>query len=76
MPYVEYDEVEAICSDCGRIFRSEDALAFHRDDSHGGAEESPRASGAPGGAVCPICRAPFRSDEMLRNHRASHKTRD
>ena len=38
MPYVEYDEVEAICSDCGRIFRSEEALAAHRTESHEGTE--------------------------------------
>ena len=30
MPYVEYDEVEAICSGCGRAFRSEEALAEHQ----------------------------------------------
>jgi hypothetical protein len=34
MPYVEYDEVEAICSDCGRMFRSEEALDAHRQESH------------------------------------------
>ncbi|HZY70271.1 MAG TPA: hypothetical protein VFF67_04750 [Thermoplasmata archaeon] len=34
MPYVEYDEVEAICPDCGMIFRSEEALARHRADVH------------------------------------------
>jgi hypothetical protein len=34
MPYVEYDEVEAICSDCGRTFRSEEALYAHREESH------------------------------------------
>ncbi|HLM91149.1 MAG TPA: hypothetical protein VK424_03755 [Thermoplasmata archaeon] len=34
MPYVEYDEVEAVCADCGRIFRSEEALALHRLESH------------------------------------------
>jgi len=34
VPYVEYDEVEAICSDCGRTFRSEEALYSHREESH------------------------------------------
>jgi hypothetical protein len=34
VPYVEYDEVEAICSDCGRTFRSEEALELHRAESH------------------------------------------
>ncbi|MGP8072266.1 MAG: hypothetical protein ACLPZM_03950 [Thermoplasmata archaeon] len=34
MPYVEYDEVEAVCAECGRIFRSEEALELHRRESH------------------------------------------
>jgi hypothetical protein len=34
MPYVEYDEVEAVCAECGRIFRSEEALEAHRRESH------------------------------------------
>ncbi|MGI0053105.1 MAG: C2H2-type zinc finger protein [Thermoplasmata archaeon] len=34
MPYVEYDEVEASCSECGRIFRSEEALERHQKESH------------------------------------------
>ncbi|MCI4366099.1 MAG: hypothetical protein L3K10_08635 [Thermoplasmata archaeon] len=44
MPYVEYDEVEAVCSDCGRAFRSEEALELHRQDSHQLADPLP----APG----------------------------
>lgn len=38
MPYVEYDEIEAICSDCGRAFRSEEALAAHKEEAHSGLE--------------------------------------
>ena len=38
MPFVEYDEVEAACSECGRLFRSEDALKTHLAESHGSAE--------------------------------------
>jgi hypothetical protein len=34
MPYVEYDEVQATCSDCGRSFPSDEALAAHRAASH------------------------------------------
>jgi uncharacterized C2H2 Zn-finger protein len=34
MPYVEYDEVEAVCPECGRIFRSEEALEAHQRESH------------------------------------------
>ncbi|MHB8351532.1 MAG: C2H2-type zinc finger protein [Thermoplasmata archaeon] len=39
MPYVEYDEVQAICSECGRLFRSEEALEEHRSSVHGIGEE-------------------------------------
>lgn len=39
MPYVEYDEIEAICPECGRVFLSEEALERHRQDSHSGLEE-------------------------------------
>jgi uncharacterized C2H2 Zn-finger protein len=45
MPYVEYDEVEATCPECGRIFRSEDALRFHLDEAHRPVEPR-RGSGA------------------------------
>lgn len=38
MPYVEYDEIEAICSECGRVFRSEETLATHKEESHSGLE--------------------------------------
>ncbi|NNN17074.1 MAG: hypothetical protein HKL79_01750 [Thermoplasmata archaeon] len=38
MPYVEYDEIEAICSECGRVFRSEEALVVHKEESHSGLE--------------------------------------
>jgi hypothetical protein len=34
VPYVEYDEVEAVCRDCGMAFRSEEALDKHRDEVH------------------------------------------
>lgn len=34
MPFVEYDEIEAVCSECGMIFRSEEALEAHRERTH------------------------------------------
>ncbi len=75
MPYVEYNEVEAICSDCGRIFRSEDALAAHREEAHAGldrestvgAHAAPRA---PLGEACPVCGRRFDSATTLRRHSA------
>lgn len=66
MPFVEYDEVEAVCSDCGRIFRSEEALAAHRIDSHAGRVAPP----AKDPLTCPICQRRFLSAAQLRSHRA------
>jgi DNA-directed RNA polymerase subunit RPC12/RpoP len=74
MPYVEYDEVEAICSDCGRIFRSEDALAAHREESHAG-DRTAAAKGTTSPSVrCPECGRAFDSTEAVRVHRGrSHR---
>jgi uncharacterized C2H2 Zn-finger protein len=72
MPYVEYDEVEAICSDCGRIFRSEDALSAHREEAHAGIV--PRTGVATTVAAtrptCPVCDRAFDSATTLRSHQA------
>jgi len=66
MPFVEYDEVEAVCSDCGRIFRSEEALAAHRIDSHAG-----RVDTAPKDPlICPECEQRFTSTAAVQAHRA------
>jgi uncharacterized C2H2 Zn-finger protein len=67
MPYVEYDEVEAICPDCGRIFRSEDALAAHREESHSGLEEPPRVA-PPASVRCALCAREFATEASLRSH--------
>ncbi len=68
MPYVEYDEVEAICSDCGRVFRSEDALAEHQAEAHSGQESVERAAAPARGVTCSICQQKFRSASALREH--------
>jgi len=68
MPYVEYDEVEAICSDCGRVFRSEDALAEHQAEAHSGTEASDRAPSRAPIVKCSLCRETFRSATALREH--------
>jgi hypothetical protein len=34
MPYVEYEEPAAICSECEMTFRSEEALDRHRVEVH------------------------------------------
>ncbi len=72
MPYVEYDEVEAICSDCGRVFRSEEALADHRAEAHSGQEGS---SAPPVATIrCSLCQKKFRSAPALREHNAKAHT--
>jgi uncharacterized C2H2 Zn-finger protein len=76
MPYVEYDEVEAICPDCGRTFRSEDLLAAHRAESHAGLEEPGAASGGDEEVDCPKCHHVFASRAALDLHRReTHRSR-
>jgi DNA-directed RNA polymerase subunit RPC12/RpoP len=72
MPYVEYDEVEAICADCGRIFRSEEALTAHREEAHAGLDrrEHPHALLSPARATCATCGREFDSATVLRSHAA------
>ena len=72
MPYVEYDEVEAICADCGRVFRSEEALADHRAEAHSGQEGRSEHHHAP--VRCSICRKTFRSTAALQEHNAKAHT--
>ncbi len=72
MPYVEYDEVEAICADCGRVFRSEDALADHRAEAHSGKESAPEPPTAQ--VRCSLCQKMFRSAAALQEHNARAHT--
>jgi uncharacterized C2H2 Zn-finger protein len=73
VPYVEYDEVEAICSDCGRIFRSEEALSAHREESHAGLVGG-ASTASPSPLKCPECDREFDSPDALRVHRGrSHR---
>jgi hypothetical protein len=55
MPYVEYDEVVASCSECGRSFRSEEDLEVHRAEVHA-APASPPARPARTGSAPPPSR--------------------
>ncbi len=68
MPYVEYDEIEAACAECGRLFRSEDALATHRTEAHppeAGPRE-PTVSGRP--IQCSVCQKGLPSLSALKRH--------
>lgn len=75
MPYVEYDEVEATCSECGRMFRSEEALLGHRAESHptGGSVQS---AGPPADPIpCSVCRESFATVAGLQRHnRRAHNS--
>ncbi len=70
MPYVEYDEVEAICADCGRVFRSEEALAEHQAEAHAGQEATEQSAGPSPAVKCSLCQQKFRSATALREHNA------
>ena len=72
MPYVVYDEVEAICADCGRVIRSEEALADHRAEAHSGQEG--RGDPHPATVRCSLCRKMFRSTAALQEHNAKAHT--
>jgi uncharacterized C2H2 Zn-finger protein len=75
MPYVEYDEVEAICRDCGRAFRSEDALEDHRNEAHASAVKAPEESPRPRTVKCSLCRQHFSTTAALLEHtRKAHSS--
>jgi hypothetical protein len=57
MPYVEYDEVVASCSECGRAFRSEEDLEAHRAEVHEApAEAADLSSGRGATRGAPVSR--------------------
>ena len=68
MPYVEYDEVEAICSECGRVFRSEEALAEHQAEAHSGKESAAKPGNRKPMVKCSLCDQKFLSPTALREH--------
>jgi len=74
MPYVEYDEVEAIFSHCGRVFPSEDALAEHQAEAHSGKEATERPVPQAPMVKCSLCTQKFRSTTALREHNARAHT--
>jgi len=65
VPFVEYDEIEAACSECGRLFRSTDALQTHLTESHATAEPAPKARAA---VVCSVCGRSFPTLPGLAEH--------
>ncbi len=64
MPFVEYDEVGAVCAECGRQFPTEEALTVHKADSH--AQAPPEAKKQT--VACSVCRRRFPSIGQLAEH--------
>lgn len=65
MPYVEYDEVQAACADCGRQFPDTDSLEQHRRTAHV-TQEAPRP--AQRRLHCSACRKEFYTLGALSDH--------
>jgi len=72
VPYVEYDETEAVCPQCGSVFRSQEVLEAHARESH--AEPGADAAKAAAKKVrCSVCGAGFTSIAALQRHnRGAH----
>ena len=72
MPYVEYDENEAICPQCGSAFRSPEVLEAHMKESHS-APGGGTAVAKPKAVRCSVCGARFGSVTALgRHNREAH----
>ena len=71
VPYVEYDEVEAACPECGRLFRSADALEAHVADSHATVVPAVRP---PRSVKCSVCGARFPTTSAHSRHNRSAHT--
>ena len=72
MPYVEYDEGEAVCPQCGSAFRSVEVLEAHVRESH--ADPGAAASkGSPRAVRCSVCGERLASVSALERHnRTAH----
>jgi len=67
VPYVEYDENEVACPQCGSVFRSPEVLEAHLKESHGG---TGGGSPAPSRKTvrCSVCGARLSSITALERH--------
>jgi hypothetical protein len=74
MPFVEYDEVDAVCSECGRPFRSQELLDAHRAESHQVEDVSRRPSPSDGKVICGKCHLEVSDAAALQQHmRVAHR---
>jgi C4-type Zn-finger protein len=67
MPYVEYDETEAVCPVCGSTFRSPEALEGHLRESHAEGQ-GPGPEVRPREVRCSVCGARLPSVTALERH--------
>ncbi len=67
MPYVEYDEVEGVCPECGATFRSHETLEAHVQESHAGTG-GPAKAPPPQSVRCSVCGAKLASIPALQRH--------
>lgn len=73
VPFVDYDETRAVCSDCGRNFPSEESLAEHQRDTHAPAAERHSPTRSAPKVACAVCGGRFPSVAALAAHnRAAH----
>jgi len=72
VPYVEYDENEAVCPQCGSAFRSPEVLEAHLAESHSGPTSRPGGSDEKP-VRCSVCGSRFASVAALgRHNREAH----
>jgi hypothetical protein len=69
MPYIEYDEVGAVCADCGMTFRTDEALSTHRAQVHtSGDRDVASAPSRPAPLRCGSCQQLFSSPSAFQDH--------
>lgn len=68
MPYVEYDEVKAVCSECGRAFETEEALRTHDQEAHALTRRARSGLPPPAPVTCSVCGRTFPSVSALGRH--------
>ncbi len=71
---MEYDETEAVCPQCGSVFRSQEVLDAHIAESHAGVPGKAQTP-APKAVRCSVCGQRFPSVSALQRHnRTAHMT--
>jgi uncharacterized C2H2 Zn-finger protein len=72
VPYVEYDENEAVCPQCGSTFRSVEILEAHVQESHAAPADAAARAGTKQ-VRCSVCGSAFASvSALVRHNREAH----